>query len=252
MVERSPANAVKNEENREKLTLKHIIPSMITLLNGFSGLLSIYLSVYGNYLAAIFWIFTGFFADTLDGPVARRLNATSKFGAELDSMCDIITFGVAPFMLLFTLNNFYIIIAFGYVLCVIIRLARFGAIPSPPCRHLGLASPMAAIFVASTVGLCIYFHPIIAIIFINIVTIASSILMVSPREYHKILAAASHRNRVLDWALWLSTWVILIIWLIFNYNLYLIIIIWVVSAGYAIFLSAPFLKWDEKGNLFPK
>ena len=245
-------NNVKNDVKGEKLTLKHILPSMVTLLNGFSGLLSIYLSVYGNHLAAIFWIFAGFFADTLDGPIARRLNATSKFGAELDSMCDIITFGVAPFMLLFTLNNFFVFIAFGYVLCAIIRLARFGAIPSPPCRHIGLASPMAAIFVASTIGLSLYFHPTVSMIAIYIITIASSILMVSPREYHKILAGASYRNRVLDWALWLSTGVILILWLIFSYNLYFIIVIWLVSAVYVIFLSDPFLKWDEEGNLFPK
>ena len=245
-------NQIKKDEKGEELKIIHIFPSTITLLNGFCGLLSIYLSFFGNHLAAVFWIFCGFFADTFDGPVARRLNATSKFGAELDSMCDIITFGVAPFILLFTLNNIYMIIAFIYILCAIVRLARFGAIPSPPCRHLGLASPMAAIFIASSIGLSVFFHPTIAIVAIFIISLSSSILMVSPREYHKILAGARYRNRVMDWGLWLSVGIILILWLIFNYNIYFIFIIWIVTAVYVIFLSAPFLKWDKKGNLFPK
>jgi len=227
------------------LAPRHAIPSLVTLLNGIAGLLSIYFSFQGQFLIAILCIFIGFFADTFDGPIARRLNATSKFGAELDSMCDIITFGVAPFMLLLAINPYYVFIAFGYATCVIIRLARFGAISSPPYRHLGLASPMAAILVAASVGISTYFPATGVFVFIFIITIASSVLMVSPREYHKILAASSYRNRVIDWAFWLSTGFILILWWLFIQFIVFIFIIWLVTVAYAAFFGAPFLKWAD-------
>ena len=246
MVEKIKDNNTQNKEKGEVLTPIHIIPSSVTLLNGISGLFSIYFSFNGLYFLAILFIFVGFFADTFDGPIARRLNATSKFGAELDSMCDIISFGVAPFMLLLAINPFYVVIAFGYVTCAIIRLARFGAIPSPPYRHLGLASPMAAIWVAASVGISTYFPPTWVIVFIFIITIASTILMVCPREYHKILAASTYRNRVMDWIFWLSTGFILILWPLFNYEFIFIFIVWLVSITYVVFLGAPFLKWNEE------
>ena len=233
-----------NNANNEKKTLRYVLPTIITLGNAIGGLLSIYCSFNGLYREAVLWLFFGFFADTFDGPAARYLNATSKFGAELDSMCDVITFGVAPFVLVFALNNFFIFFGFAYVLCAIIRLARFGTIPSPPYRHLGLASPMAAIWVAAIVGWGPPFPSPVPTIIISIITLASAILMVTERHYHKILAAARLKMRIVDWALWLSTGCLLILWWLCGYYFLYIFIVWLVCAGYAIFLGSPFLKWN--------
>jgi len=208
--------------------------------------MSIYASINGKILEAVLWIFFGFFADTFDGPVARRLNATSEFGKELDTLCDVTTFGIAPFVLLLTLNTVY---SFFYVICAVLRLARFTTIPSPPRRHLGLATPMAAIWVAATVGWGISFTSSIFVFMFNSITIIVAILMVSSRHYHKILAAASLKMRIIDWILWLSVGVILLFWWLFAYAELLIFFVWLICAGYVLFLGAPFLKWDDQGAI---
>ena len=104
---------------------------------------------------------------------------------------------------------------------------------------------MAAIFVAATVGVSLYFPPTGVIVYIFIITIASSILMVSPREYHKILAGSTYKKRVIDWIFWLSTGVVLILWCCFlNYYTFMIII-WFVTIFYTVVLGEPFLKWND-------
>ncbi len=242
-----------DEITAEKSRLRYLPATLLTLGNGIGGLLCILMAFNGLYREAVLWLFFGFFMDTFDGPAARYLNATSQFGAELDSMCDVITFGVAPCALVFSysqgvlLSNIPVYFAFVYIICAVVRLARFGTIPSPPRRHLGLASPMAAIVVAATIGWAPPLPPTASIIFLSVITLASALMMVTERLYHKILAAASKKFRLIDWALWLSTGLLLVLWWLFDYPDFLVIIIWIVCAGYAVFLGAPFLKWDEEG-----
>ncbi|GIW98259.1 MAG: hypothetical protein KatS3mg111_1592 [Pirellulaceae bacterium] len=102
-------------------------------------------------------VFGGMFFDMLDGQAARWLRQTSEFGAELDSLCDVITFGVAPVFILLLFGDIFparVIFGIGviYVACVLLRLARFNVNASAGDRHEsfdGLPSPAAAGTIAS-------------------------------------------------------------------------------------------------------
>lgn len=80
------------------------LPDYITLLNLISGLLAMYAAIHGHFATAGWLLLAGVFFDSIDGFVARRLHIESKFGAELDSLADLVTFGVAPMVLI---NAFY-------------------------------------------------------------------------------------------------------------------------------------------------
>ncbi|HKI45605.1 MAG TPA: CDP-diacylglycerol--serine O-phosphatidyltransferase [Balneolales bacterium] len=107
-----------------------MIPSFFTLMNLFCGFVAI-IQIYKGNLVPGSWliVFAGLF-DALDGLMARLTNATSAFGIELDSLSDIVSFGVAPGFLVFrfgveSLSTAGIIIAALPALCGAIRLARF-------------------------------------------------------------------------------------------------------------------------------
>ncbi len=121
----------KKEMLRHKLfKINTLIPHFITVMAICSGLSSIRFSLESNFLSAAIAIFLACVFDGLDGKVARLLNTTSSFGAELDSLADTISFGVAPalFMYLYqlrSLGRFGWAICMFYCVCVVLRLARF-------------------------------------------------------------------------------------------------------------------------------
>lgn len=140
-----------------------VIPSLITVLGIFSGFLAIALSMQNEFSRAAMWIGVAFILDGLDGRVARRLNATSEFGREFDSLSDVVVFGVAPAIMVFrwgflqTMDEFGFICAYLYVVCAATRLARFNITTTeePKSYFEGLPTPGAAAVLA---GL-LYFHP---------------------------------------------------------------------------------------------
>ena len=102
-----------------------------TLLNGSLGVISLYSTFYGNYIQASLLIFLAVIADFLDGKVARMFGS-SKYGKDLDSLCDIVSFGVAPAFLIYTFvegGYFAGAISIVFVLAGILRLARFNTLP---------------------------------------------------------------------------------------------------------------------------
>jgi CDP-diacylglycerol---serine O-phosphatidyltransferase len=110
----------------------YILPSLFTLGNLVMGFLSIISSLGGNFSKAAWMIIIAGIFDLLDGRVARMTNTVSKFGVELDSLCDIVSFGVAPAFLiynvvLFKYGKFGIVISLFFVIAVALRLARFNA-----------------------------------------------------------------------------------------------------------------------------
>lgn len=103
-------------------------PDIFTLFNALSGALSIYYAVFWKFkIAAVFLLIAVLF-DWLDGKVARKIKRSGNFGRELDSLADLVSFGVAPVVLAFNLVRpslpYFIIFAF-FLLCGILRLARF-------------------------------------------------------------------------------------------------------------------------------
>ena len=107
-----------------------ILPNMLTLMGVCVGLTSIKFSLDQNYTLAIIAIIFAALIDGLDGRIARLIKGTSKVGKELDSLTDMISFGVAPAFIMYfwklnTLERFGWLLCLVYVICVALRLARF-------------------------------------------------------------------------------------------------------------------------------
>lgn len=136
--------------------MKAIIPNACTAANLFFGMCSILATYEGDYFWASIYIFLALVADGLDGRLARYFGVASEFGKEMDSLCDLGSFGIAPAFLAysFCLNNFGLIgkaAAIIFALCGMWRLARFNV--STDVVHgffMGLAIPAGGCIVAST------------------------------------------------------------------------------------------------------
>lgn len=121
-------------------TMNRLIPNVLTVLALCAGLTALRFGLEGRWDFAIFAIIIAGILDLLDGRLARLLNAMSKFGAELDSLADFVSFGAVPAMLVYmwTLNNLGGIgwaIGLVFAVCMALRLARFNTMigdPSPP------------------------------------------------------------------------------------------------------------------------
>ena len=110
--------------------MKRQIPNMLTASNLVFGMLSIISTYNSNYVSAAIFIIIAMIADGLDGRVARYFNASSEFGKELDSLCDLVSFGVAPAFLAYSFSLHEIgylgmIAAVVFATCGAWRLARF-------------------------------------------------------------------------------------------------------------------------------
>jgi CDP-diacylglycerol--serine O-phosphatidyltransferase len=173
-----------------------ILPSLLTTGNLAAGFWSITLSMHGELERAALAIVIGGFFDLLDGRVARMANATSRFGAQYDSIADTVAFGVAPAMLAYSAASLPRlgwagwVIACLYTVCAGLRLARFNVSPGRfPGRFDGLSSPAAAGMMLSSVwfgswlreqGFPIDLPPLLA----GLGVVAVALLMVSPIPYH--------------------------------------------------------------------
>lgn len=125
------------------LSINRMIPSVLTLLALCAGMTAIRFAINGKFQYAVFTLIAAGIFDGLDGRLARLLNATSRFGAELDSLSDFVSFGVAPAALLYLWtmaqwHSFGWAIVLFYAVCCALRLARFNtqltAEPPPPWR----------------------------------------------------------------------------------------------------------------------
>lgn len=126
----------------------YLLPNLVTTGALFSGFYAIISAMTGAFETACIAIVIAGFLDALDGRIARLTNTTSEFGVQYDSMSDLVAFGVAPAILLFSwalsdLGKIGWIIAFLYMCCAALRLARFNTSPDTRVFY-GLASPAAA------------------------------------------------------------------------------------------------------------
>ena len=136
--------------------MKWLLPNMCTAANLFFGMCSILATYEGNFVQASIFILLALIADGLDGRVARALNASSELGKEMDSLCDLGSFGVAPAFLAyaFCMHNFDLFgkaAAIIFALCGMWRLARFNV--NTGVVHgcfMGLAIPAGGCIIATT------------------------------------------------------------------------------------------------------
>jgi CDP-diacylglycerol--serine O-phosphatidyltransferase len=132
-----------------------LLPNGFTLLNLFFGVFAIVAASRGNYQSAATYIVLGGVADAIDGRVARATRSGSRFGAELDSLVDAISFGLAPAMLMFfavfNQHGWEWIFCFIFTMCAVIRLARFNVEQAGRAKAYfnGLPSPMAGMTLAT-------------------------------------------------------------------------------------------------------
>ena len=140
------------DEAKAKRALRAIIPNMFSALNLASGILVGILALAQYFELAVFFLIVAIFSDSLDGALARRLDASSAMGETLDSIADFISFGLAPTVLLSTYFTQYGQLTLGvalsaiYAICVLYRLRRFSSDGGHQSTFLGLPSPMAAGF----------------------------------------------------------------------------------------------------------
>lgn len=149
---------IEEEHTHEGQRIKrrgiYLWPNLITTAALLSGFYSIISSMDGQYLHAIYAIFIAALFDGLDGRVARAIGAQSAFGEQFDSLSDLIAFGLAPAILMYSwslhgLGRIGLACCFVYTACAAFRLARFNVqIGVVDKRYfIGVASPLAAILV---------------------------------------------------------------------------------------------------------
>lgn len=161
------------------------IPNMFTLGNLFLGMIGIILAVNGKTSSAAIMIIIAMLLDGLDGRVARALNAQSEFGKELDSLSDVISFGVAPALIMYSVSFMDVNHALAWTvtaifpMCGALRLARFNVRPGIPGYFVGLPIPAAG-GVLATLAL---FHAEITVPYMMIAMLLLSYLMISSVKY---------------------------------------------------------------------
>ncbi|MGV8059611.1 MAG: CDP-diacylglycerol--serine O-phosphatidyltransferase [Smithellaceae bacterium] len=187
---------MNKEAPLKKIRIKkgiYVLPNLITTASLFAGFYSIIASIQEKFVVAAAAILVSLVMDGLDGRIARITNTTSKFGAEYDSLADLVAFGVAPSLLAYNWAMFFYgkwgwIAGFMFVVCGALRLARYniqiGIIESKVFN--GLPIPAAAAVVATTVLFFDYagvegkFHNPYLLFFVVVL----SLLMVSSVKYY--------------------------------------------------------------------
>jgi CDP-diacylglycerol--serine O-phosphatidyltransferase len=151
---------INRTEIRERLyRRRYLLPNAVTIGNLFCGFLTIVYATSMRFDKAVIAILIALLLDGLDGRVARRFNATSKFGVEFDSLADLVSFGIGPAILVYNwcfklpADEFGVFVCFLYALCAACRLARFNVTESKLSSFEGLPSPAAAAVVATLVFL---------------------------------------------------------------------------------------------------
>lgn len=190
----------------------YLLPNLFTTGGLFAGFYAIIAASHGQFAAACIAVLVAGLLDGLDGRVARLTNTQSEFGVQYDSLADLISFGLAPAMVMYhwALEAMRLdgavpgkigwIAAFVYAACAALRLARFNSQIGKVDKRwfIGLASPAAAGLMVSFVWA---FHDFdfrgVDLRYLALaVTVASALLMVSPIRYFSFKGGGSRSDRV--------------------------------------------------------
>ena len=170
---------------------KSIIPNLFTFANLSSGVISLVCTINGKYIAAAISVLCGALIDRYDGRIARALNVSSNLGKELDSLADLVTFGVAPSILCYTmysLNNLTLsniiwnILLLVFPICGAYRLARYNS-----TEFSGVFTGIPITVAGSVLSILIVLNKYILIpnVIIGLLIVGLSYLMVSNIKFKK-------------------------------------------------------------------
>jgi len=252
---------------RQRLKSITILPSLITILNGVCGFAAIVfagkgaklgLGQFSYFAMSGYMILLAMIADMLDGRLARMHQSTSSFGGQLDSLCDIISFGVAPAFLMLKvlehklaglaglnpvvetlLERFIWVAAAGYISCAAIRLARFNVEneedESAHMSFVGLPSPAAAGVIVSLIILHQETLPSLNVIIyvLPFMALGVAVLMVSRIRYPHILNQYLKGRKPFEYLIRVLLLLAFVIW---NIQAALVLIF----CGFA---ASSFVKW---------
>ncbi len=185
----------------------HLFPTLLTSASIVSGLLAIVYSMDGYLELAAWMVLVAFVCDGLDGKVAKLLKVSSPLGVELDSLGDLISFGVAPAVMLRRLlypagEKLGISLMLIYVLCTALRLARYNVMAHSSSRKIhftGLPCPAAAGFLSSLVLVLTHYGWVLSQggplrLGLHLLTIVLAVLMVSHVKYPDLAARYVERR----------------------------------------------------------
>ena len=139
----------------------YVLPNLFTTAGLFAGFYAIMQARLGNFEAACLAVYVAMMMDIIDGRLARLTNTMSDFGSEYDSLADMVSFGVAPAMIMYEfalvdLGRVGSLVAFIYIACAALRLARFNVQKLDDKRYfIGVPSPGAAAMIASVIWACV-------------------------------------------------------------------------------------------------
>jgi len=194
----------EHSENGSRVQRKgvYLLPNLFTTGALFGGFFAILSAFHGEFAHAALAIFAAQILDGFDGRVARMTNTESVFGTEYDSLSDMVSFGLAPAVVLYSwslepLGKYGIAAAFIFVACAAIRLARFNTNSGvTDSRYFtGLASPPAATLMASGVWLGSQLESGVELsVFAALVTALVGLLMVSNFRYQSFKALDANRR----------------------------------------------------------
>ncbi|NUM88859.1 MAG: CDP-diacylglycerol--serine O-phosphatidyltransferase [Bdellovibrionales bacterium] len=217
----------------------YALPNLLTSANLLLGFLAILLAVDGRYIQAVWAVLFSSIFDMLDGRVARLTNTTSRFGVEYDSLCDLVSFGIAPSILIYfaALKPFGragMVAAFVFALCGALRLARFNVLADvvPKSYFMGLPIPIASLTLctsllfAEELRIDAYRNP-----WFLALTLSLGMLMVSTFKFPSFKDTHVRRRRAFSpFAFLFITLVILVSWFeVAAFSFFLIYIILSVS-----------------------
>jgi CDP-diacylglycerol--serine O-phosphatidyltransferase len=253
---------IKKEELRKGI---YIIPSLFTCGNMSFGILSIISSINGYFIPAAWFLIGALACDIIDGRIARMTKTTSDFGMQLDSLSDLVSFGVAPAVMMYmlvlnTMGNIGIAVAVFFVLCSALRLARFNALSNSGEVHkhfVGLPTPASAGVIISFVlsyqllapeNYTLNFNTIPVLMelmpeffkVMPIVIVVLSLLMVSNIPYMSLKKVKLSKVRTIE--LFAALIVLIILVVIFPQNTIFIIFSVYAASGLLFFVVRLFLK----------
>lgn len=188
--EQASSSLQKNSHGKTPQRGVYLLPNLLTTAALFAGFFSIVSAMKGHFETAAIAIFIAMIADGLDGRVARMTNTQTSFGAQYDSLSDMVAFGVGPALMIYSwslssLGKLGWLAAFFYTAATALRLARFNTQISDKRYFQGLPCPAAAATIASVVWMISSYEfegPVFAIP-IAILAIFTAGLMVSTIRY---------------------------------------------------------------------